>query len=228
MEIEHCIFPDNLYYDLDNLTWIRRLEADNAMLLGITSMFSALTGKISSITLKGINTEIKKGRSIGTIESSKYFGVIRSPLEGRIIAINDILFSKPKLANDSPYEAGWFAVLAPTSPPEDGDSMKNLKDLKSLPKDSEEIEALIRRLRIKCYSALPDFEMFEIGIECAATLSKLGELISSIDSGQVIHLVSDDPSADIEMTRWSEESGQELVETMKEDNLVHFIVRKVK
>jgi TusA-related sulfurtransferase len=98
--------------------------------------------------------------------------------------------------------------------------------MKSLPDDSEEIRSLIRTLHVKCFTALPDFEMFEIGIECAATLSKLDDLLSGIESGQIVHLVSDDPMADIEMTRWAEENRQKLIETRKEENLLHFLVQK--
>jgi TusA-related sulfurtransferase len=70
--------------------------------------------------------------------------------------------------------------------------------------------------------------MFEIGIECAATLSKLDDLISGIETGQIVHLVSDDPMADIEMTRWAEQTGQKLIETRKEENLLHFLIQKIK
>ena len=70
--------------------------------------------------------------------------------------------------------------------------------------------------------------MFEIGIECAATLTKLGELLSKVQIGEVVHIVSDDTSADLEMIRWTEENGQELLEIRKEDNLFHFIVKKAK
>ena len=70
--------------------------------------------------------------------------------------------------------------------------------------------------------------MFEIGIECAATLTKLDELVGKIDVGNVVHVVSDDTSADIEMVRWAEETGQNLLEFRKEGNLYHFIVKKTK
>jgi glycine cleavage system H protein len=70
--------------------------------------------------------------------------------------------------------------------------------------------------------------MFEIGVECAATLTKLDELLSQIHVGEVIHLVSDDTAADMEMIRWSEQAGQSLLEIRKEDNLFHFIVKKIK
>ena len=220
MEIEHCVFPDDILYDLDNLVWARK-EAGNVLVIGITSILSAIAGRISAIQLKDVNTSIRRGKNLGTIESGRYFGAVRAPVTGKIVAVNHELFSNPKLANDSPYGKGWFIALSPTS---DIDIMNVMK---SLPRDSEEIRALIRTLRVKCYSALPDFEMFEIGIECAATLSKLDDLISGIKSGQIVHLVSDDPTADIEMTRWSEQTGQKLIETRKEENLLHFLVQKM-
>ena len=219
MEIEHCVFPDDLIYDLDNLVWARK-DAGNVLIVGITSILSAIAGKISAVKLKDVNTIVMRGKNVGTIESGRYFGAIRAPVEGKIVAINHELVSNPKLANDSPYEKGWFIALAPTS------DVDILKDFKSLPDDSEEIRSLVRRLHVKCYTALPDFEMFEIGIECAATLSKLDDLISGIESGQIVHLVSDDPMADIEMTRWAEQTGQKLIETRKEENLLHFLVQK--
>jgi glycine cleavage system H protein len=220
MEIEHCVFPDDLRYDLDNLVWARK-DANNNLVIGITSILSALAGKISTVKLKDINTMVPMGKNVGTIESGRYFGSVRAPIAGKIVAINHEVVSNPKLANDSPYEKGWFITLAPTL-----DSDLDLKGMKSLPDDSEEIRSLIRALRVKCYKALPDFEMFEIGIECAATLSKLDGLISEIESGQIVHLVSDDPMADIEMTRWAEQNRQKLIETRKEENLLHFLVQK--
>jgi TusA-related sulfurtransferase len=41
-----------------------------------------------------------------------------------------------------------------------------------------------------------------------------------------VHVVSDDPFAEIEMVRWSDRSGNELVEAKQEGNLYHFIVEK--
>jgi glycine cleavage system H lipoate-binding protein/TusA-related sulfurtransferase len=219
MEIEHCVFPNDLLYDLDNLVWARKNDG-NTLVIGITSILSSIAGKISVVKLKQVNTTVMRGKNIGTIESGRYFGTVRAPVDGKIMAINHELVGNPKLANDSPYDKGWFIALAPIS------AIDFHKDFKSLPNDSEEFRSLIRRLHVKCYTALPDFEMFEIGIECAATLSKLDDLISGIEGGQIIHLVSDDPMADIEMTRWSEQTGQKLIETRKEGNLLHFLVQK--
>src|SRR5215203_828544 len=54
------------------------------------------------------------------------------------------------------------------------------------------------------------------------------ETIEKIPAGEVIHLVSDDPTADLEMLRWSEERGQSLLEMRNEGNLFHFIVKKLR
>jgi glycine cleavage system H protein len=220
MEIEHCVFPDDILYDPDYLVWARK-EAEGALVIGITSILSAIAGKITEVKLKDIGSILERGKNIGTIESGRYFGAVKAPVAGKVIAVNHELVSNPKLANNSPYEKGWFITLSPAS-------YVNIKKImKSIPDHSEEIRELIRTLHVRCYSALPDFEMFEIGIECAATLSKLDDLISNIENGQVVHLVSDDPTADIEIIRWSEQTGQKLIETMKEGDLSHFLIQKM-
>ena len=68
--------------------------------------------------------------------------------------------------------------------------------------------------------------MFEIGVECSAVLLKLNELVTTIPVGNVVHLISDDPTAYVEMVRWTEQTDNSLVEWRTEGNLFHFIVRK--
>jgi len=46
--------------------------------------------------------------------------------------------------------------------------------------------------------------------------------------GEVVHLVSDDQTAYVEMVAWSERTGQNLLDWRKEGNLFHFIVKKVR
>jgi TusA-related sulfurtransferase len=40
----------------------------------------------------------------------------------------------------------------------------------------------------------------------------------SMQKGQVIRLVSDDPTADLELLRWADQNHQEIVEILKEKN----------
>jgi len=94
--------------------------------------------------------------------------------------------------------------------------------------DAREILAKqIAVLRVRCFAAFPDHEMFEIGIECSAVLAKLNELLTRTEIGTVVHLVTDDPTSPIEMVRWSDQTGQPVIDERKEGNLFHFLVRKV-
>ena len=221
MQIEYCEFPEDALYDLDNNVWVK-MESGNRAKLGITSVYAALAGRLDKVTFKPAGAHVRKGQSVATIESPTYFGVVRTPLTGRLITINAALERVPKLANDSPYTLGWFAELEPTLP-------NNELGLLMEPKNAaERIREQIRGLRVRCFKAYPDYEMWEIGVECAAVLVRLNELMERCKLGDVVHVISDDPTADIELERWSDETGQAVLESRKEGKLTHFIVKKVK
>lgn len=220
MQIENCDFPDNLLYDLENNVWIR--FDSSVVRLGITSVHAALAGKLNKIDFKPKGAELRKGQSVATVESTRYFGVVRTPVSGMVVAVNSKLLGEPKLANDSPYTEGWFVEIRRN--PNDAEVTALVES-----KGSEDrIRAQIRELRVRCFAAYPDYEMWEIGVECAAVLVRLNELLEHCNLNAVVHVVSDDPTADIEIERWADQTGQKLLETRKERNLLHFIVKKVK
>jgi len=221
LRIDYCDFPDDALYDLMNNVWIR-LGSNGVVRMGITSVHAALAGRLNKINLKPVGAPLKGAQSVGTIESARYFGVVRTPISGTVVAVNARLEQEPKLANDFPYTLGWFVELSR--------SYDN-SDLGSLvrPREAEDrIRGLIRELHVRCFSAYPDHEMWEIGVECAAVLVRLNELIDRCQLSDVIHVVSDDPTAEIEMERWSDETGQSILESRKEGNLTHFVVKKVR
>jgi glycine cleavage system H protein len=219
MKIGNCSFPEDLLYDAENFIWISNKE--KSVTIGITAIMASIAGRLSSIKLKPVGTKLEKGKSCGTLESAKYFGVVRTPVSGIIVQVNKSLMNKPKLANDFPYAEGWFVKIELSD-------MEDLKALETIENCHDKMSITIQKLRVRCFAAFPDHEMFEIGVECSATLAKLDELIEKIPAGEVIHLVSDDPTADLEMSRWSEERGQSLLEIKNEGNLLHFIVKKMR
>ncbi len=221
MQIDYCDFPEDALYELDNNVWVRIVNEKIAA-LGITSIHAALAGKLTKINFKPIGSILRKEQSVATIESLKYFGVVRTPLSGTLVEKNITLETQPKLANDYPYENGWFAKIETAFVPEE------MKSLRGLVGAEETIRSQIGKLRVRCFKAFPDYEMWEIGVECAAVLVRLNELIERCALNDVIHVVSDDPTADIEMERWSDQTGQAVLESRKEGKLMHFIVKKVK
>jgi glycine cleavage system H protein len=219
MKIDNCSFPEDLLYDTENFVWMGNKE--KTVTIGITTIMASIAGKLSRIKLKPVGTKLEKGMSCGSLESAKYFGVVRTPISGTIVQVNKSLMDKPKLANDSPYTEGWFVKIEPSD-------MGDMRTLETIENCHDKMSLAIQKLRVRCFAAFPDHEMFEIGVECSATLAKLDELIEKIPAGEVIHLVSDDPTADLEMLRWSEEREQSLLEMRNEGNLFHFIVKKLR
>jgi glycine cleavage system H lipoate-binding protein/TusA-related sulfurtransferase len=219
MKIDNCSFPEDLLYDTENFVWISNKE--KTVTIGITTIMTSIAGKLSRIKLKPVGTKLEKGMSCGSLESAKYFGVVRTPISGTIVQVNKSLMDTPKLANNSPYTEGWFVKIGPSD-------MGDMRTLETIENCHDKMSLAIQKLRVRCFAAFPDHEMFEIGVECSATLAKLDELIEKIPAGEVIHLVSDDPTADLEMLRWSEEREQSLLEMRNEGNLFHFIVKKLR
>src|SRR5579862_366226 len=221
VNVDHCEFPDDRFYDTENDVWFLKIETksqEKIGRMGVSSTLVFLAGKITGIKFRPIAEEVETGKSIATIESVRYFGALRSPIKGKISRFNEKLLSDPPLVSESPYES-WIAEY------ENFDE-GSVDGLLYGPNAKEKLLSRIRDLRIRCFKLLPDEDMYAIGTECATTLANLSELLSDKHPGYVVHLVTDDPTADIEMVRWSMQTGNELVETRREENLYHFIVKR--
>ncbi len=220
--IENCVFPVDYFYDLDNFTWIKSTdEPDDKrndvrhVLVGITPVYSYITGRVLKFKTKPVGTDIIRNRSLGTIESLNHFGIIRSPVSGSIVEINQEIINNPKIVNDSPFERGWIAKIRTN------DNLDSLDSIKTIEECKYEIGAQIKKFNVKCFKSFPDFHMFELGTECSATLAKLDEFMEkNMRIGHVIRLVSDDPTADLELLRWADQNKQEIVEIVQEKNPV--------
>jgi len=221
LEIDHCVFPDDLLYDLENNTWLR-IEDNGEVTVGVTSVLPAIAGKLTLARLKSAEVAIQRGQSLGTLESLKFVGPVPSPVSGILLKTNGLIVDRPRIINDSPYQEGWIASLKP--------SHLALERI-LLSKSTESKTLLVRKVaefHVRCFKAFPDHEMSEIGTECSAVLIRLNDLLATIPLGEVVHLVSDDQTAYVEMVAWSERTGQNLLDWRQEGNLFHFIVKKVR
>ena len=218
--IENCVFPVNYFYDLDNFTWVKSIEKPDdkkndvkQVLVGITPVYSYIAGKILKFKTKPVGTEIVRNKSLGTIESLNHFGIIRSPVSGNIVETNQEIIDNPKIVNDSPFEDGWIAKIKTK------DNLESLESIRTIEECKFEIESQIKKFNVKCFKSFPDFHMFELGTECSATLAKLDEfMVKNMRIGHVIRLVSDDPTADLELLRWANQNKQEIIEIVQEKN----------
>ena len=219
MKIDGCEFPNDLLYDSDGLVWARPLTSGDVR-VGITSIYAAIAGRIAKVSAKTAGLEYAKGAAIGFLESGKYFGPIRAPVGGVLQEVNPRVLAKPRTMTEAVYGDGWVARVRPSN------FATDRRSLLAIPAGAERLAKQIAELRVRCFAAFPDHEMFEIGTECAAVLVKLNELLVQVPLGEIVHLVTDDPTSPIEMVRWSDETGQPVIDERREGPLFHFLVRK--
>jgi len=217
--IGNCRFADDVLYDTSSSTWVR-FEEDGTATVGITAVLAWLSGPISSVSFKPVGAVVERGKALGAVESPRHFDTVRSPITGRVVEVNPGLAGNPRKLNRDPYGGGWFAKLEPLKRQEEAGLVKPAALARG------ELQARIAELRIRCFAEFPDNEMYEIGTECSAVLVRLDELLSTSPTGTVVHLVSDDPSSEIEMIRWTDRTGNQLLETTREGSLVHYLVKK--
>jgi glycine cleavage system H protein len=114
--INGCNLPDDLYYYIEKHVWAKPMD-DGTVRVGMTSVAGKLAGgKLAGATIKrkAVGKEIAQGKSLATIESSKYVGPVPAPITGTLLQGNDKLAADPNLAINDPYGEGWIAEMQPT------------------------------------------------------------------------------------------------------------------
>jgi glycine cleavage system H protein len=115
--IKGCNLPDDLYYFIDKHVWAKPVEG-GAIRIGITSVAAKLSGgKLIAITVKAknIGQAIAQGKSVATLESSKFVGPVPAPLSGVLVRGNEKITGDPNIAVTDPYGEGWIAEMTPSN-----------------------------------------------------------------------------------------------------------------
>ncbi len=104
-------FPEGLYYSKDHL-WLK-IEGD-VVRVGVTDLAQQAAGPIVYVRLVPKGKVVEAGKPLGTMETGKWVGPLKSPVSGTIVEVNEALKSQPKLLNEDPYGKGWLAVIKPS------------------------------------------------------------------------------------------------------------------
>ena len=108
-----CNLPEDLYYLIEKHVWAKPMDG-GIVRVGMTSVAGKLSGgKLNAVTVKAknIGQEIKQGKSLATVESSKFVGPVPSPVTGILVHANDQLTANPNLPVSDPYGEGWIAEI---------------------------------------------------------------------------------------------------------------------
>ncbi|MBT9490153.1 MAG: glycine cleavage system protein H [Rubrivivax sp.] len=104
-------YPDDLWYLVADQVWAR-LGADNTATVGITALGVQLAGEVYMCRPKSVGTEVQQGRGIAVVELAKSIVSVKSPVSGRVVAVNQKLAAQPELVHTDPCGEGWLAQLA--------------------------------------------------------------------------------------------------------------------
>ncbi len=109
-KINSCVIVKELYYAVEDNTWIR-VNEDDTVTIGMTDIAQSMAGPILHAKTKSVGTARKKGRPIATVESGKWVGPVKSPITGEIVEVNEGLADDAQLMNRSPYKDGWVVKM---------------------------------------------------------------------------------------------------------------------
>jgi glycine cleavage system H protein len=220
VDVAGCPLPEDRLYDLEQDVWWAPSPDGATGTVGLLATLAAFAGPFSSVTFRPVTGVLARGRSVATIESVRFTGAVRLPVEADVVERNEALVGRPRLLNDAAYGDGWVVRVRPVRP----DDPARL--LETAPQVADRLRERILRQRIRCWPVTPDIELFEIGIECSAVLTMLNEELGRRPAGTAVRLVTDDPLSPIEMVRWSDQTGHALLAHRAEGNLHEFLVRK--
>ena len=100
--------PDNLRYTKSH-EWVR-IEGETAT-IGITDHAQAELTDVVFVELPETGRVLAVGDNCAVVESVKTASDLYAPLAGIVMEINVALEDTPELANDSPFDEGWFFKL---------------------------------------------------------------------------------------------------------------------
>ncbi len=112
MKIKDYEFPDNLLYVTGEPGhfWVEKIS-ETRIKLGIDNYASSRAGTIEYVMTMKVDKKVKTNDTIGTIESGKWVGQLKSPISGTIVEKNENLRKKPELINEDPYGEGWIIII---------------------------------------------------------------------------------------------------------------------
>ncbi len=74
----------------------------------------------------------------------------------------------------------------------------------------------------------PDKQLDCVGLFCPEPVFRARKEIDQLAIGEVLELIADDPAAEEDIPRLVKRLGLELLEMFKEDDEIHFLIKKTK
>lgn len=108
-------YPENLRYTKEH-EWV--LAESGAATIGITFHAQHELGDVVYVDLPKVGAQLKKGDTLGSVESVKAVSDIYAPVSGEVVAVNEMLSQHPEKLNEDPHGQAWLAKMNLASPDE--------------------------------------------------------------------------------------------------------------
>lgn len=87
--------------------------------VGLVRDVAESVGTIEFVRVLPKGRLITRGHPFGSVEHGMRVVLLRSPVSGWIVEVNEKLRERPELINEDPYGEGWIAMLRPIHYEED-------------------------------------------------------------------------------------------------------------
>ena len=67
-----------------------------------------------------------------------------------------------------------------------------------------------------------------IGLYCPEPVFRTRQELDKLTVGQVLEMIADDPAAEADIPSFAKQTGHKLLKMWKENNQIHFLIKKVK
>jgi glycine cleavage system H protein len=96
-----------LFYSKDH-EWVR-VDGDKAY-IGITDFAQHALGSIVFVELPEVDAELSAGDTFGVVESVKAASDMITPVDGKVVELNENIVDDPALVNEDAFE-NWMIVV---------------------------------------------------------------------------------------------------------------------
>ena len=100
--------PDELMYSAEHEWVAGDLGAGDEVTVGITEHAADALGDIVYVEGPAVGDTVIAGEVCGELESTKAVSELYSPVNGKVVAVNEALAATPEDVNRDPYGAGWI------------------------------------------------------------------------------------------------------------------------
>jgi glycine cleavage system H protein len=97
----------------ENDVWIK--QENGSIRMGITDFIQRRGGDIIYVQLPKVGDQVGRVEEVVQLETIKTVMDIKSPIEGTVSLVNNILDAKPERINEDPYGEGWLLIISPSN-----------------------------------------------------------------------------------------------------------------